>query len=217
MKNLPFFVVEFSLVASPVIAIVLASSTKLYHTSNKFKFIPILFLIHNLFYYFGYSIWDECFDYLTFFLEYLAFCSIAYTTFKYKKEWKMKTLVIISNSIVVLGFVTGTVGFLFVALTTSGEGIDKKLDFSSGESSYEMRRSTSSFPTLSSTKYTFRTYEVSNYFPIEKLIDTTIFFDTKTPLSIGEEGLQIIISRSNMIKSITFKSTNGKSFSKRIN
>ena len=105
---------------------------------------------------------------------------------------------------------------MFIVISGDYE-TDKIFHFVSNNKTYETRRYSLGFVTLIDTRYTFITYRTYKYFPFEKKIDTTDFFDDKTDLQISEDNLKISVDNTGNKEKIVFTSTNGHKYSKSLN
>lgn len=133
-----------------------------------------------------------------------------------EKTSKIRIVGIIGTVVMMLCFIIGVIGILMFIVISQDYDADRKFTFEFNRESYETRRYSFGFATLDDTRYSFETYRTYSFILLERKIDTTWFFDTKTNLLIGEPGLLININKKNGRKYIIFKSTNGYSFSKAI-
>ncbi len=174
--------------------------------------IVFLLLTHNFLFLVGYSIKGDYPDYLIFSLEYLVLCISVVLLYKSKSVYA-KPFRFIGTAILSLGGLIGLIGiFLFIPISEEYEA-NKTFYFKANNIDYETRRYSFAFATIDNIKYTFDTYKVYPFL-IEKKIDSSVFFDTKTELNIGEDKLKISIGINE--KNLIFTSTNDKIFSKRI-
>jgi len=184
--------------------------------SKYLQVIYSLFLIHNLFYLFDYSIKGDHFDYVVFSLEYLTFCFTIGFICKILKNIYVKIFRILGFVIMSIGFAIGVFGIiLFIVISQSYES-NKKFSFVSNNRTYETRRYSFGFPTLAGTRYTFETYRTFKYLPVEKLIDKTDFLDTETNMNIFDDDLKMDILNVKNQKTLIFQSSNGEHFLKTI-
>lgn len=106
--------------------------------------------------------------------------------------------------------------FIFLFISQDFE-IDKVFKFENNGKQYETRSHSFGGATLSDTRYTFETYRIFKYLPLEHKLDKTDFFDDKTDLNIGDLGLKISIIENKKSRKIIFQSSNGNIFSKLLN
>lgn len=126
----------------------------------------------------------------------------------------MKFFKIVGRIGISLGIVVGAIGILLFPVISQDYEADKTYSFTSNNKTYQTRRF--SFGTVGSidTRYTFETFRQYKYLPFEEKIDKTDFFDTKTPLDIAEDKLEIAVKAYNNKQKITFKDKEGNVFSK---
>jgi len=213
--NVTYYILLVSFLGYPIIGIILLNLIKLDNFSKLLVPTILFFLIHNILFAFGYSLKGDYVDYIIFSLEYLVLCLtviLLKTTNIYFKIFRVIGTIAIS-----LGFVIGFIGIIMFIVISQDFETDKIFHFENNSKSYETRRYSFGFATLENTRYTFKTYRNYKYFPIEKEIDTTDFFDNKTDLQIDEDKLKISIVNTGTKQQILFISTNGHTFSKTLN
>jgi hypothetical protein len=211
-----YYLLLLTFLAYPIVGLILSRFITLDKISNLIKPTILLFLIYNVFFAIGYSLKGDYADYIIFSIEYLAFCFATCLSFKIKNTY-VKAFRVVGTIVISFGFIIGLIGiFMFIPISQDFES-DKIFHFISNDKTYETRRYSFGFATLSDTRYTFKTFRVYKYLPFEKKIDKTNFFDTKTDLLIYEDALKISIIDSGDRKQIRFISTNGRTFSKFLN
>ena len=102
--------------------------------------------------------------------------------------------------------------FLFLVISKDYE-VEQIFKF---QNKYETRRYVYGFATTLYTTYTFDTYRVFDYLPIEIKLDSTKFFDLKTNLNISEKDLKFNIFENNNKEYLQIISTNNNKFLKQI-
>ena len=211
-----YYIFLLTFLGYPIVALTLSKFITLDKGSKLIKPTIFFFLTHNILFAFGYSLKGDYIDYFVFSFEYLILCLSIVLLFKssnaYAKIFRVFGAIAIS-----LGFIVGLFGILMFAVISQDYETDKIFHFESNTKTYETRRYSFGFATLADTRYTFRTYRTYKYFPIEREIDTTDFFDDKTDLQINEANLKISIVSIDNSEHILFKSTNGRIFSKSLN
>jgi hypothetical protein len=211
-----YFLFLLTFLGYPIIGLIFSKSITLDKISALIKPTVLLFLIHNVFFVFGYSLKGDYVDYVIFSLEYLALCLIIVSSLKVENIY-FKIFRIIGKIAISFGVIIGLFGILMFVFVVQDYEADKRFYFFNSDKTYETRRY--SFGTVSSvdTRYTFETYRTFRYFPFEKKIDVTYFFSTRTDLKIGEENLKISIVDTCDKEQILFRSTNEHVFLKSLN
>jgi hypothetical protein len=208
-----YYIFLVTFLVFPIIGIILSKQIVL----NRFLKIraPVVafFLTHNILFIFGYSLKGDYIDYFIFSIEYLVFCLTISLLFKANNIFA-KIVRIAGTIAISLGFIVGLIGILLFIFIAQDYETDKVFHFTSKGKKFETRRYSFGGATLSDTRYTFETYRNYKYFPLERKIDKTDFFDTKTNLNIDEDELKISINRVDTKEQIIFQSTNGHTFSK---
>jgi hypothetical protein len=193
----------------PLIGLLLAKSITFDHFFKLIKPIFLLFLTHNILFAFGYSLKGDYFDYFMFSFEYLPFCLTIFLLFRSANIYA-KIIRLLGTIAISLSYIYGIIGILMFIVISQDFEAKKIFHFESDNKTYETRRYSFGFATLASTRYTFETYRTYKYFPLEKRVDTTNFFDDKTDLQLNDELKISIVTIGNKEK-ILFKSTNGHS------
>jgi len=210
-----YYLLLLTFLIFPLLALIIAIN---FRVNNLYKFIKIVaavFLIHNIFFLFGFSLRGDYIDYLIFSAEYFFFCFIFFSLYKTRNIY-IKVLRVLATVIIAFGVILGCLGiFLFLFITQDYE-TDMALHFKSNDKTYETRRYSFGGATLDNTKYTFETYRVYEYLPFEYKVDKTIFFDTQSKVAIWEAGLKIAIETIDSKERIIFKDREGNEFSKSI-
>lgn len=198
-----------------MVAIFLAAYIKIKWASSGVRLTIIFFLLHNLLFFFGYSLSGDYIDYTIFSMEYLAFCVMMFALFKTSNNsvgcFRAFGLIVIS-----LGILIALVGIAFFIFLAMDFDAAKIYHFQNNNKNYETRLYTFGGATLSDTKYTFETYRQFQFLPVEHKLDKTIFFDDKTELDVSDRELKINVLDTMGRREIIFKSTNGKTFEKMI-
>lgn len=211
-----YYILLTALLVFPIIALILSRYVTIDECSEIGKILIVFFAVDNILYFFGYSFRGDNVDYEIFSLEYLFFCAAFFLLFR-SKNILVKMFRILATVIISIGFLIGLFGILFFILILSDLKTDKIFHFVNNDKTYETRRYSLGGATLPDTRYTFETYRIFKYFPIEHKLDKTEFFDDKTDLLIEESELKISIMENGNSRKVIFKSTNGNSFAKRIN
>jgi hypothetical protein len=211
-----YYIFLISFLGFPFIALVLSWYLKISWSSKFVRLAIAFFGLHNLLFFFGYSLEGDYIDYTIFSVEYFFFCLAIFVLLKssnaFIRFFRVLGLIVIS-----LGVIFGLIGILFFIFITMDYESDRILHFESNNKNYETRRYSFGGATLSDTKYTFETYREFRNLPIEHKVDKTIFFDDKTDLDISEPQLKINVVENAKEKQIVFTSSNGKTFVKSIN
>lgn len=211
--NTTYYIFLLTFLGYPIVGIILSKLITFDKISKLIKPTILFFLTHNILIVFGYSLKGDYVDYFIFSLEYLVFCLIIVLLFKTTNIYA-KTFRIFGTITISLGFIVGLVGILMFIVISQDYEADKIFHFASNDKIYETRRYSFGFVTLADTRYTFKTYRTYKWLPLEKITDTTDFFDDKTDLKIDEDSLKISILNADSKKQIIFQSTNGHIFSK---
>jgi len=210
-----YYILLFTLLGSPIVAIFLSAYLKIKLASSAFRLIVVFFLLHNLLFFFGYSLRGDYIDYTIFSLEYFAFCVMMFALFKTPGNsvgcFRAFGLIVVS-----LGILIGLLGIAFFIFLAMDFDAAKIFHFQNNNKTYETRLYTFEGATLSNTKYTFETYRRFQFLPIEHKVDKTIFYDDKTELDISDPKLKISVLDTLGGRKIIFKSTNSKTFEKMI-
>ena len=113
-----YYILLFTLLGSPIVAIFLSAYLKIKLASSAFRLIVVFFLLHNLLFFFGYSLRGDYIDYTIFSLEYFAFCVMMFALFKTPGNsvgcFRAFGLIVVS-----LGILIGLLGiafFIFLAM-----------------------------------------------------------------------------------------------------
>lgn len=173
----------------------------------------IFFVVHNLFYAFGFSIKGDYADYIIFSIEYFTFCLLLLSAPK-NKYFLIRALRAITLTLILFVTFFCCLFFWILPAISNDYEADKIFYFESQGKNYETERF--SFGTIGSIgiRYVFVTYREYCYLPFEKEINTTDFLDTETNLNVSEDSLQISIQHVNKRRQIIFTSTDGHSISK---
>lgn len=197
----------------PLIAVILAINFPVKNLYESFKVVGALFLIHNIFFLFGFSLRGDYPDYFIFSAEYLFFCFIIFSLYKTRNIF-IKILRVLATVFISFGLIIGFFGILLFLFVTQDYETDMTFHFKTNDQTYETRRYSFGSATLDNTKYTFETYRVYKYLPFENKVDKTIFFDTKSKVAIYQTDLKIAIKTIDNKKKIIFKDREGHKFSK---
>jgi hypothetical protein len=199
----------------PIFALVISKKVEIKRYQNIFRIWVGVFLLHNLLFFIGFSLYGDYIDYLIFAVEYFAFCLLIFSISTDKLYAKvLRILGIIGIS---FGGLIGLVGILLFIVVSQDYESDKKIQFENYGDRYEVRRYSFGFATLDDIRYTFETYRRYKYFPVEYKIDKTDFFDSKTRVNISEDSLAIYIAKNGTEKDLVFKSSDGNFFLKKLN
>jgi hypothetical protein len=182
-------------------------------TARLAKPILFFFIFHAICFFLGISLRGDYSDYCVFSLEYLVFCFIIFRLFK-RGNLYARIVGVLGVTAIAFVFLLGVPGVLLFIVVSQDMEPDHVFRFTDNGEKYETRRFSFGFATLGNTRYSFDTYRIINYLPIEREIDQTDFFDTRTKLNIGEKQLQIHVQQDKDSNKIVFSSTNGNSFSK---
>ena len=211
--DIPYILFILTFLIFPIIAFVISINIRVDNFFKYFKIVGIIFLIHNIFFLFGFSLRGNYIDYFIFSFEYFFFSFVVFSIFKSKKIY-FKIIGILGSIVIAFCFIIGFVGiFIFLFISQDFE-IDEIFKFENNGKQYETRSHGFGGATLSNTRYTFETYRVFKYFPLEHKLDKTDFFDDRTNLNIGDQGLKISIIENKNNRKIIFQSSNGNIFSK---
>ena len=197
----------------PLIAFVIAINFRVKNLYESFKVVGAIFLIHNIFFSFGFSLRGDYPDYIIFSAEYFFFCFIIFSLYKTRSIY-IKILNVLTTVFIAFGFIIGCFGIFLFLFITQDYQTDMTFNFKTKDKNYETRRYSFGGATLDNTKYTFETYRVYKYFPFENKVDKTIFFDTESKVAIDEAGLKITIKTIDNKERIIFKDREGNEFSK---
>jgi len=198
----------------PILAIVIYQFIQFDKVSKLIKAVIGFLLLYDILFLFSFSFKGDFADYLIFSIEYLILC---FAICLKSKETYAKLLRIAARTAVVIGFVIGLIGIFIFPVIAQNYKWDKTFHFVSNGKAYETRRYSFGFVTFANTRYTFETFRQYPFLPIEKKIDKTDFFDTKTNVSIDEDKLQINVQIINNKEIIFFKDSEGNIFSKLLN
>ena len=204
-----FFLMTFLLF--PIIPIVVYQFIQFDKVSKFVKAVILFLLLYDILFLFGFSFKGDFTDYLIFSIEYLTFCFAL--CLKSKKTYA-NLLRFLARTFIVIGFVIGLIGIFIFPVIAQDYKCDKKYQFVSNGKGYETRRYSYSFVTAANTRYTFETFLQYPFLPIEKKIDKTDFFDTKSNVNLYEDRLQINVQIINNKEKIFFKDNEGNIFSK---
>jgi hypothetical protein len=197
----------------PLVALVIAINFRVKNIYESFKIVGAIFLIHNIFFWFGFSLRGDYPDYFIFSAEYFFFCFIIFSLYKAGNIY-IKILRVLATVFIAVGFIIGCVGIFLFLFVTQDHETDMTFHFKTNDKTYETRRYSFGGATLDNTKYTFETYGVYKYLPFESKVDKTIFFDTESKVAIDEAELKITIKRIDNKERIIFKDREGNEFSK---
>ena len=211
-----YYIFLLTFLGYPVISLIISKFIKFDKVLKLIKPTIMFFLTHNILFIFGYSLKGDYIDYFIISLEYLVFCLTIVLLFK-ATNTITKFFRVFGTIAISLGFIIGLIGIIMFIVISQDYETDKLFHFESENKTYETRRYSFGFATSTDTRYTFKTYRTYTYFPLEKKIDITDFFDDKTDLQIGDEDLKISIIKIDNKEKILFKSTNKHTFLKLLN
>ena len=198
----------------PIIPIVVYQFVQFDKISKFGKAFISCLLLYDILFLFGFSFKGDFTDYLIFSIEYLTFCFAL--CLKSKKAYA-NLLRFLARTVIVIGFVIGLIGIFIFPVIGQDYKCDKKYHFVSNNKFYETRRYSYGFVTAANTRYTFVTFRQYSFLPIEKKIDKTDIFDTKTNLNVDEDKLQINLQTINGKEKIIFRDNERNIFSKLLN
>lgn len=211
-----YYIFLLTFLGYPIIALILSKFITLDKVSKLIKPTILFFFTHNILFAFGYSLKGDYVDYYVFSFEYLVFCLTVVLLFKTTNTYA-KIFRVLGTIAISLGFIIGLFGIFIFIVISQDYKTNKIFYFENNSKTYETRRYTFGFVSSADTRYTFETYRTYKYFPFEKKIDRTDFFDDKTDLQISENDLKISVVDLGDQEQILFKSTNGHTFSKALN
>ena len=194
----------------PIIAIVVYQFIQFDNVSKFIKAVIALLLLYDILFLFGFSFKGDFADYLIFSIEYLILC---FALCLKSKVTYAKVLRILARTVIIIGLVIGLIGIFIFPVITQDYKCDKTFHFISSDKAYQTRRYSFGFATLESTRYTFVTFRQYSFLPIEKKIDRTDFFDTKTNLNIDDK-LSITVQIIGKAEKIIFKDNAGHIYAK---
>ncbi len=204
-----------SLIILPIAGLILLSITEISNYYRVMIWMVLFFIIHNILFFFGYSLRGDNVDYIIITLEYpfvlLLFVSLA-------DIWKNIYTKILRNltiTIIILGILVEMVNFINMFPTDMDYVCDKETHFISNTQSYEVRRYTFGFATLINTRCTFETYRTFKYLPFERLLDRTVFWDNRELFNISGD-LQFNIRSNASADTLVIKAKNTVVLKKRI-
>lgn len=99
------------------------------------KLAILIFLIHNTFFFLGFSVKGDYIDYDIFSLEYLVFCLAVFILFKYKSVFA-KVVGVLGSIIITIIFIIGVLLWLFLPGSYKAENI---FYFENNSNAYETR------------------------------------------------------------------------------
>ena len=196
----------------PIVGYLISKYVEINVCKKYFKWIFLLFCIHNVLFIAGFSIKGDYPDYVIFSLEYLFLCSIVFFTYRSTSIFP-EIVKIIGTGILVVGFLQGLIGILMFLVVWQDFETDKIYNFNSNNKIYQTRRYSFGFATLDDTRYTFETYRNFNYLPFEKLVNETELFELKNDLDFNSNKFSIRIKDSSDRQILEFSSANGKKYS----
>lgn len=151
-----------------------------------------LFVVHNVLFFIGLSVYGDYPDYIIFSLEYLIFCFIVFAIGK-TNYMLVKAFRIIAIVAICVGFIVGAIGTLLFIVVSQDYEADKVFHFQVKDKHYETRRYSYRFAASEDMRYTFDTYKQYKYLPFEQKIDKTSFFSLKTDVNVAEDRLVLRI------------------------
>lgn len=211
--NAAYYILLISTLVFPLVGLFASRKVSVAITTSIVKPVLLFFLFHNICFFLGFSLNGDYIDYCIFSLEYLVFCFVIFRLFKNRNVYA-RIVRILGVTAIAFVFLVGVPGVLLFIVVSQDMAPDHVFRFTDNGKAYETRRYSFGFATLADTRYAFDTYWTFNYLPIERKIDQTDFFDTRTKLNIGEKQLHIHIQQDKESNKIMFSSTNGNSFSK---
>jgi len=211
-----YYIYLLTFLVFPILILILYKYVDISKSKKYLKYPFLFFIVHNVLFYFDYSIKDDYPDYVIFSLEYLYFCLIIAILYKSKNIFS-EIFRIIGTIIITIGFLQGIMGILFFILGAMDYDANKIYEYKFDGNTYEVRRYCAGFVTWSSTRYTYETYKHIKFTPFEKKIDKTIFLDTESNLNFEDDSLKIEIINKDEKQQIQFTSSDGNKFIKTIN
>ena len=180
---------------------------------SLFKPAFLFFGVHNLFYFWGYSLNGDYIDYSIFSLEYFVFC-LAANRLYYSENIYLQTIAVLGKGLMWVGFVMGLVGiFMFIVISQKYE-TDEVFSFDIKDRHYETRRYSYGFVTLLYTSLTYDTYRRYKFFPIEHKMNRAWFLGPKNGYLQYDEELKVILKEEEWNHRMIFKDKDGNTFNR---
>lgn len=201
------------IVLFPVVAIAIRNAVPLAAAQRYFIRSLPFFLIHNLFYAWGYSLKGDLADYLIFLSEYMSVVLLIALCRRWRNNWYTKVISWTGGIIAVLLVLISPL--LFLGLTSSSFKPYKQFTFYSAKKCYHSRLYMEGFATSYSTRFTFKTYRHYKYLPFENQIDYTSFLDTEAG-EYPDGDISIYIDEETTPRSLIFRWPSGKEMTKPI-
>jgi hypothetical protein len=193
----------------PILGFIIARHLDFEKSKKYLRSSFLVFVVHNILFFFGLSFKGDYSDYFVFSLEYLFLSLVICLLYKLTSSYA-KILRTFGTIALVIGFLQGLIGIVMFIVISQDFETDTTYHFSSNNMTYQSRRYSFGFATLDDTRYTFETYREYDYLPFEKLINETDLFEFKSGLDFKNININIKYGIGGRI--LEFSSPNGKIF-----
>ena len=187
----------------PIVGIVGAKRLLSDRITGVMKLLIGLFLTHNVLFVLKYSLIGDLVDYIIFSLEFLMICILIPVLNKGKDHLSMLGS-IGAQFIVGLGVLQGLVGILLFIFVSQDYVVDETHRFETSFNTYEIRVYSFGGVTLMDTRFTYETYKLNGFLPIEKKMDVTVLWKFKGDVKV-DANLEIFLLDSNNHDYLEFK------------
>lgn len=200
--NFAYVLLLSAFLAFPVIAYVFAERFDFLKHRKLWRSTCFTFAVYDFFLLFGISFSGDFFDYILLAIQYFLVCAGVFSLFRIKSTWT-KILGIIGSILIGFGFIGGLFGILLFIPISQDYVSDKKYNFTFETKSYQTRRYVFGFATTGDTRYSFQTYQ-AYVFPIERKVNETDFFSSKTELDFEDASFSVAIVKNPKGERIRF-------------
>lgn len=195
----------FTFILAPVISNLIIENVT-FHSYKKYLIgFSIFFFIHNLFYFFGYSIQGDFPDYIIFSLEYFSVCLWLLLGFRVKNSY-IKVLSILGLIPIGLTLILASFFLIWLPPITQDYIPSQIYSFGHQKNHYQTRVYIYDFVSSVDTRYTFQTYQFFENVPIEYHLDTTLLSRIKNSFIYTSKDFNVRITEFQGQKQLIFSS-----------